>query len=101
MEACSAANSSLLQTESNLASSQAAVPRQMVRLSSHCGSRHALQRPQSKKVQTRVLIKTSRSKSKNMQPTINHLAFLTVAGEGFLVGGEQSVTNLSLRDLIS
>lgn len=37
-----------------------------------------------------------------MQPTINYLALLTVAGEGFLVGGEQgSVTNLSLRDLIS
>lgn len=52
MEACSSTNSSLLQTKSNLASSQAAAemcPRQMVRLACRGGSRHALQRPQSKK----------------------------------------------------
>lgn len=52
MEACSSTNSSLLQTKSNLASSQAAAemcPRQMVRLACRGGIRHALQRPQSKK----------------------------------------------------
>lgn len=102
MGACSSTNTSLLQTKSNLACSQAAAemcPRQMVRLASHGGSRNASQHPQSKKVQRRVFLKLLKV-IQNMQLKINHVTLLTVAGEGALWAVSKScVTGLSVGSI--
>lgn len=95
--------------KSNLASSQAAAEMcscQMVRLASHGGSRHALQRPHCKKKKKVVVFfsppKTSKSKSTHCAAHNQSYGIVDSCSEGVPVGGGQGcVTNLPVLGSIN